>query len=204
MIPDRDLLTRTFSSSNNEILEGDAVGRMYLTNPDMAKAQEYLTKKGGTMGVDPFTYFINGYLITNLLFTSVNFQLAEKSKIAPHFGDQFSLHYFGRSPLMLQVSGFLLNPHDDSHKAGLVSAYRYLLRLQMAAVMGTQPCISFLGYTAKGAMLNLKMSESANQEGIIQVNFDWMVFELYTMSLDNATLVNTDLATITDTIIGYC
>lgn len=207
MIPEQDLMDgSTYSSGHDAVTEEDAMGRLYLINSDIEKAKSYLSRKEERLVVNPFDYFSNGYLITNLLFTSAHIRLAEKSKISAHFGDKFALHYFGKSPLIIQVVGFLLNPHDDSHKAGLVSAYRYLLRLGIVARMGIAPYISFLKYTAKGAMLNLKMSESSALEGVIQVNFDWMVFELYTTNVGSSDLTDTGLADTkpTDAYIGYC
>jgi len=204
MKPDIDLLSRSYSSSNYEIEEGDALGRLFLDAGDLVKAKAYVDAQEAPVAVDPFSFLVNGYLITNLLFTAASFQLAEKSKLSPHFGDSFAIHYFGKSPVLLNVTGVLLNPYDDSHKAGLVSTYKYLFRLQAVAAAGTAPCISFLGYTSRGAMINLKLMESAEHTGVIQVSFDWMVFELHAMSADNKSVIAIDATTITDAYIGYC
>ena len=188
MQPDITMQAGTFNASGNLVEQEDAVARIYLSATDVGVANTYWKEAtGSTDDIPAFTFFTGGYLAVNLFLTEVTFQLAEKSSVTPHFGDKFSIYYFGKSPIALQAVGFIINPYDDSHKVGLVSAYKHLLRLGAVATMGIGPYLSFLGYHVEGAMLNLKMSESASQEGIIQVNFDWLVTTLDIKSPDNTT-----------------
>jgi hypothetical protein len=145
-----------------------------------------------TPAVSPFDYLVNGYLIVNLVITDISHSSLEKVKIDPQMGDKFSVHYYGKSPVVLQITGVILNPYDDSHKAGMVSVYRYLLRLSKVVEMQIRPALTYLGNTVTGAMLNMNTSEQAMQEGIINISFDWLVFNMTMGTVTTSSTSTTD------------
>jgi hypothetical protein len=192
MIPDTDTLHRSFTTGALDDLTGaDGVPRIFLTTDDLAKARTFLEAQGESGIEATFNCFEDGYLMANLWINNVTFTFAEKSIIEPHLKDRATMFFFGQSPIQLQATGVLINPYDNSHKAALHLAYKNILRLYQAARMGTQPALSFVGYTIPGAMLTLQMGESAEQDGQVQVSFSWLVSSVIAQSMDNESTIGT-------------
>jgi len=181
-LTDTTIFKDSYTSGDVNLTNAKGVARIFYTETDLVVAK---TALGTTPILSPMTYFTNGYFIVNLLINQVNVTIAEKSVITPQMGDKFSAHFFGKSPSVLQVTGVILNPYNDTHRAGMMSAYQHLFRLKQVALMGVAPKLSFVGCTVPGAMLSLQITEQSTMEGSLLVQFDWLVFNIIINSLGN-------------------
>jgi len=181
-LTDLNVFKDSYTSSELDLSKAKGAARIFYTETDLATAKSAL----GTKPIlSPFTYFAGGYFTVNLLVTQVTVAQTEKHVITPQLGDKFSAHFFGKSPVVLQASATIINPYNDYHRAGMMAAYQHLFRLRQVALMGVAPNLSFVGCTVPGAMLNLQVTEQANSEGLLQVQFEWLVFSIVINSLGN-------------------
>ncbi|MCB5270528.1 MAG: D-Ala-D-Ala carboxypeptidase family metallohydrolase [Candidatus Cloacimonetes bacterium] len=125
-----------------------------------------------------------GNILGDLLITDVTFAYTDHHHLTPYIGDYFSLHYFGKAPLVLNVQGVLLDTSSNLGKENFQSWYRHVLRLSQVALTGVAPHLCFRGYMVQGAMLGLSLSESAEGEGQVAFSFEYLVF---TLKLNNPT-----------------
>jgi len=181
-LTDPNIFKDSYTSSDYNLSAAKGVARIFYTETDLVVAKNAL---GTKPIVAPLAYFTNGYFNVNLLISQINVTIAEKSVITPQMGDKFSAHFFGKSPAVMQAVGTILNPYNDTHKAGMMAAYQHLFRLKQVALMGIAPKLSFVGCTVSGAMLSLQITEQATSEGTLQVQFDWLVLGIIVNSLGN-------------------
>lgn len=173
-------------TSNRSFATTDFTGAagIYLLSEHYDRVQELVNRRA--LSAENAARFIRpDYLDLDLLITDVGYTYADHHKLEPHLGDIFSLHFFGRAPIQLNVRAKLLETQGNSARAGLTWLYQHLLRISRVAVTGIVPIIQFVGCHAHGAFLDLSINESSAAEDVRDVSFTFLVFNLYHLNLEN-------------------
>jgi len=126
-----------------------------------------------------------GDIFIDLIITDVQYQIADFSKIEQHIGNTFSIDYFGMSPIIFSVSAKLIDTFSNNAKKSLVTLYEKVFRLSRVAKHKIVPGIQFMGCSAFGAFLNLNLSENSMTEDVINCTFDFLVFEVCYVNMEN-------------------
>jgi len=111
--------------------------------------------------------------------TSVSFRHEEFQKLMPHLGDTFSLYFYGKSPVIMQISGYLLDDLNNNGKSKLVDLYNTLFKISAIARSGIVPSFGFLRSGAAVGGLTMNLSETSSMEDVLQVSMSFIVFDLY-------------------------
>lgn len=117
-------------------------------------------------------------ILVDLVINRVSFQDADFDQLEPHVGETFSHHFYGYSPVMLNVNARLVDTTHSIGKAEFMELYRWLFRARRVARTGIVPVLSFTGCTAQGTMLSLDISESSQLQDVLQVKFAFLVFAM--------------------------
>lgn len=128
-------------------------------------------------------------IVLNLLITGVNFTYADFDSLDPHIGDTFSHHFFGKSPIQLNVKAQLIDTAEGFGKAEFTELYKKVFRISAVAKNKVAPILSCIGCMAKGAFLNAQITENSNNWETLSVNFEFLVFN---MKYSNELEVNID------------
>jgi len=121
----------------------------------------------------------------DLLITGANFQYGDFNQLDPHIGDTFSHHFYGKSPITMNISASLIDTAQSIGKTEFMELYTWLFRLRRVARTGISPYISFIGCTAQGAMLGLNVTESSSAQDILNLQFSFLVFNMRVHNSEN-------------------
>lgn len=174
-----DLLT---SISEDEIT---GAAKFFITEADYS----FLKKNARDLGMDPK---LVGDIITDknididLIITSASHSEADINKIDPAVGDSFGIHYYGRSPISLQLTGVLIDDYSQAQKKKLITLYEQLFRLSKVARYGVVPNIEFAKCVAQGALTNLSVSDSSQNEDRTDISINMLVVNLFIYNPSNS------------------
>ena len=118
----------------------------------------------------------------DLLMTAIVQPYAEYDQIIPYIGDVFSHYFYGANPMILNVSGYLVDTMNNIGKLEMMELYRWLFRISRVAKTGIAPYLTFTGVSAQGAMLNLDINESGSMQDMLEVRFRFLVFSMRLLS----------------------
>lgn len=131
------------------------------------------------------SFFNEGFFDLDLVIESANFQYADFHRLDEELGDTFSIHYYGKSPIMLMVSGRMFDLAGNGAKHALMAMYRDIFRLSKVAKYKIVPNLEFIGCIASGSLLNLSISENSQSDDILSITFQFLINNLYYSSPDN-------------------
>lgn len=126
----------------------------------------------------------------DLVIDNIAFSYAEYDQIEPHVGDTFSHHFYGKRPVVFSVSGTLVDMQHSFGKSVLMELYRWVFRISRVAKTGMAPCLIFNGCLVQGAMLGMNIRETGGMQDILQVQFQYFVFEMYHENLQDVNLAS--------------
>lgn len=153
--------------------EGSA--HFFLMSDDYArfiKTPAYLLRMSPTtMGIITETR-INVDLVVNTVVQ----RFAEYEQVVPYVGDSFSHYFYGASPIILNVSAYLVDTLHSMGKLELMELYRWLFRISRVAKTGIAPYFTYAGFSIHGAMLSMDVSETGALQDILEVRFQFLVF----------------------------
>jgi hypothetical protein len=124
----------------------------------------------------------------DLIISDVQMQFIEFDKIVPHIGDTFSHFFYGQQPVVLNVSGHLINTLPNRGKHEFMELYRGVFRLSRVAKTGIAPFLSFVGCNVQGAMINVHINDSGASQDTLAVKFQYLVFLIRFLSEENLTI----------------
>lgn len=133
----------------------------------------------------------DGKVLCDLIVTDVTFAYTDHNRIHPYVGDFFSVHFFGKAPMVLNVQGTLLDTSHNFGKEVMQSWYQHVFRLSKVALTGVAPHLCFRGYMVQGALLGLTMTESVEIQGLVNFSFEFLVFNLKLNNPTNTSLGQT-------------
>ena len=168
--------------------EFSGAAKIFLTKDDYNTAismQDYLTDSLVT------DCLREDYITLDLLISTCSFAYSDYNKLDEHLSDIFTMHYFGKAPITLNVSGNLMEYPGQNAKAHLMELYSKLFRITKVAQHKIVPNIQFVGFVAQGAILSLTLSESSAVQDAIAFNMQFLVFNLYARNYNSTGRVST-------------
>ena len=115
----------------------------------------------------------------DLIIDNTVFVYSEFDQVTPHVGDTFSHNFFGKKPVVLNVSATLMDSQLSMGKTVLMELYRWVFRASRVAKTGIVPCLVFRGCLVQGAMLGIDLREVGTQQDRITVGFSFIVLGMY-------------------------
>jgi len=126
----------------------------------------------------------------DLVIDTATFAYAEFEQITPHVGDSFSHHFYGKQPVVMNVSGHLVDTRQSIGKAAFMELYRWVFRASRVARTNVVPCLYINGCLFQGAMLGVNTRETGGIQDIVQVQFPFFIFALYYEKLEGVNLAS--------------
>lgn len=121
----------------------------------------------------------------DLMVQSIMCSLGDYSKMVGHIGDTFSIHYFGRNPMAVNLQGFLLDSSSNYGKAQLIQLYRDFLRVKAVARSGIAPVLIFPGMIIQGAVAEMTIEEASETQTTLSVAMKILVIRVLSISPEN-------------------
>ncbi len=172
-----------------------------VTNEFSGAANIFITKDDYKVVTDMKGQYLTSSLVENclkedkvhldLIINSCTFSYADHHKLDEHLGDIFTVSYFGKAPITLNISGYLMEYPRTNAKAYLMELYTKLFRITKVAKHKIVPNIQFVGFVAQGAMLSLTITENSAIQDAIAFNMQFLVFNMYGRNYDSKGRVST-------------
>lgn len=121
----------------------------------------------------PSGNFSTTYKYSNFLIQSIQQQRVEKKQIVETFGEPY-IFFFGQHPVMLQVSGVLLNTEDYNWRAEFMQNYDTQLRGTACVQNKTRVYLSWDTIVTEGYILECSTQEVAAERQWL--NFSFQMF----------------------------
>jgi hypothetical protein len=151
------------------------VARLFLTR----SAQE-LARKSTVIPQELLDQYLlaDGTLDVDLLIQSVDFTYRDRSQIEPMLGDYFSMHFYGKSPMVLAIRGKLIDTPEYQGKKALAALYTRLFRMSQVAKHKVAPYLDFTGYFVQGAFLGMDIVETSQNDTVLDITAQFLVFNM--------------------------
>lgn len=166
-----------FSSFESQSFHNKA--HLFMLSGDVGKVN--VTRLSGTTK----SLVESGTISVDLLIDSITYDMAEFQKLEENIGDNFSHHFYGKSPIVLNVSGKLIDTTHNMGKLELTELYQDVFRLNRVAKLGVAPYLYFTGSMMHGAMLELNLSEDAETQDVITVSFLFLILDSVLTNANN-------------------
>lgn len=111
------------------------------------------------------------YQYSNFLIQSIQVQFVEKKQIVETFGEPY-IFFFGQHPVMVQVSGVLLNTEDFNWRAEFIENYNKYLRGTSCVQNKTRVYLSWDTIVTEGYILECATSETSPERNWVSFNFN--------------------------------
>jgi len=133
-----------------------------------------------------------GMIELNLLIVKLSETLADYEQISSYIGNTFSAHYFGKSPIILNLEMELLDTTQEVNGSESISAkrllmwlYHNLFSLQGVANREITPCLQVENTVYYGAFMSMSISEDSSAQCIGHVSARFLVFNRVTTNPSN-------------------
>lgn len=110
----------------------------------------------------------NGYI--DFILQDLSYDIQEKSEIIHTFGANQTAYFYGEAPVMLNISGLLVDDLDNDHFSSFMSVYRKFLKGTAAAERYAYVEITTNNSNWGGAFLNLRVGQSADRDTDVTFN----------------------------------
>lgn len=112
------------------------------------------------------------------LITNISSSMDEKVQVTEVFGDTEVAYYFGRSPMMFNVSGLLFDSRDNSWFTDWIHTYNDILRGSKLAQKREQVQLVLPSMTVNGAITNFAWSQDSQNDVAIKFQFTMLITRL--------------------------
>ena len=120
-----------------------------------------------------------GMFYFDLIITRVQERFLEFDKIEPYIGEVFSHTFYGKSPVVHNLQGILLETKNNNAKHYLLSAYINIFKLSQVAKNGIAPVLYFNDTFTTGAFTSLNLTEDSQNSETIMMNADFLVLSSF-------------------------
>lgn len=116
--------------------------------------------------VGAFTDAINeeGLGFINFIAQSVSYTIQEKSQIMHTFGGQEAVYFYGRAPVMVQLSGTIVDDLDNDQFAKFMGLYQSFLRGSQASKEYSYVTLSTANAVFHGSFMNISIQQSSDRD----------------------------------------
>jgi hypothetical protein len=172
----------------------EQAARLFLTQGNKDLLSELTKDNSAEIPLDVEAAIQGDYLDINLILTAMHKNMADHSQIVSYLGDVFSAHFYGKSPLVLNLNFTIL----DSWEPGTYSTDKYifmwlftnLFGITGVARYGVTPCLQVENNTYYIAFLDANVVETSEKERAIKVTTKALVFNYISISSTNDSGIN--------------
>lgn len=165
------LLTDTPSRGNNTLNAG-LHGLTGQTGSDMIKQQL-------DEATNPTQPKYGGY--ADFLITNVNASFDEKIQISEVFGDGEVVYYFGRAPIMFNISGVLIDSVDNQWFGAFLEMYAKVFRGTQVARNRDLIKLVLPNMELIGTIVSMNYSQTSERDTDIPFSFTFLAKKVYPM-----------------------
>lgn len=156
--------------------------------PDRAKGQ--LNTAAIVPGGDSNAKTINGYV--NFIAQAVSYDIQEKSQVMHTFGGKEAVYFFGRSPIMVNLSGLLVDDLDNDQYTKFMDLYDQYLRGSQASKDYCYVEVSLHNCTFTGAFTHIQVQQTSERDTDVQFSAQFLARSYTLASTDSIFLENSD------------
>lgn len=132
-----------------------------------------------------FNFYETGEFELDLIITRVTDRFGERNKITPYIGPYFSHTFYGKTPVLLNIEGYAYQTKDNDVKHRLMTAYNSVFKASRVAETGMAPTLFYNDTFITGAFANIVISETSQDENILQFVIDFIVLEASYFSMES-------------------
>lgn len=114
----------------------------------------------------------------DLIISSIQFGYSDFQQLSPHLGETFTHRFFGRTPVVITITGNLLDSVASNGKYVLTHLYERLFRAVKAARYQVSPTLMFHGCAVTGPFLSMSLSEQSGMEDVIGVSIQMLALKI--------------------------
>jgi hypothetical protein len=144
-----------------------------------------ITKDTGL--VDAFNKAINkdglGYI--NFIAQSASYTIQEKSQIMHTFGGREAVYFYGRAPVMVQLSGTIVDDIDNDQFADFLNMYLMFLRGSQAAKDYCYVTLKLNNAIFEGSFVNISVQQTADRDTDITFSAQFLAKTFTIISSDS-------------------
>lgn len=114
-----------------------------------------------------------GYV--DFFFENVQHEVQENYQVSPTLEGNYVAYSFDQQPPIWPYSGFLLNTKQDDQASNMFRLYVHVFRLSQLAKRRLVVAIRYDSYIVHGAMINLRLTHSADLQMKVPFSFQLLV-----------------------------
>ena len=118
------------------------------------------------------------------ILSEINYSIAEKHQVFQTFGGKDAVYFYGRAPIMLNISGFVIDDLDNDQFAKMASAYTNHLRGTRLAKNYSIVELSLPNATFFGAITAINFSQSSDRDTDVRFSMSFIVRDSIFRSTD--------------------
>lgn len=133
----------------------------------------------------------SGKGFTSMLITDVNYSFTEKTQIDQTFGDSITVYAFGASPVVLNISGVVVDDLDNNWFVKLIYVYQDFLRATKLAKNYEIARLDMPDASYIGSIMSLGVVKNSGNDALVSFNMQFLVrnYQFYsTQSYDTSSL----------------
>lgn len=107
---------------------------------------------------------VDGMGYIEFLMQSVSYNIQEKSQIMHTFGSSEAVYFYGRAPVMVQLTGLIIDDLDNDHFAKFLGLYHKFLRGSRAAEEYSYVTLSLPNAEFIGSFMGISINQNSDRE----------------------------------------
>lgn len=141
--------------------------------------------KKGSGAYSALTDAVSDTGFINFMVQSVSYSIQEKSQIMHTFGGKEAVYFYGHAPIMVSLTGILVDDLDNDQMVKFLTLYRDYLRGSQASKDYCYVELGLNNATFTGAFMNVQIQQSADRDTDIQFTAQFLAREFVLSSTDN-------------------
>lgn len=119
------------------------------------------------------------------LLQSVSYNIQEKSQIMHTFGSSEAVYFYGRSPVMVQLTGLIVDDLDNDHFAKFLGLYHKFLRGSRASEEYSYVTLSLPNIEFVGSFMGISIQQNSDRDTDVTFSAQFLAKTFTIRSSDN-------------------
>jgi len=117
----------------------------------------------------------SGKGFTSMLITDISYQFMEKTQINETFGDSITVYAFGSAPVVLNISGVVVDDLDNNWFVKLIHVYKDFIRATALAKHFEIARLDMPDASYIGSVLSLNLSKNSANDALVPFSMQFLV-----------------------------
>ena len=145
--------------------------RFRLISPNSAKN---ITPSGISQSIHK-ELLPSGKGFTSMLITDISYQFMERTQINETFGDSITVYAFGSAPVVLNISGVVVDDLDNNWFVKLIHVYKDFIRATALAKHFEIARLDMPDASYIGSVLSLNVSKNSANDALVPFSMQFLV-----------------------------